>query len=269
MFDMFEKWDGNNAQAQEKQEDSSSAIVRRASVSVGSFNPAKTVVLSVGGSLFFQEEINVQAIEDFCNTLNELINEGYAFVLVIGGGRTARDYQEVAFGFGASNYVLDEIGIRVTQLNASIFTLLIQNAYSQVMQDTSLAREILSLGRIPIFGGTIPGQTTDGVGALIAENLGCDFINLSNVDGVFSADPKRSKKATMFTELSYKKMLSLLEKGALKPGAHSFSDLVAAKILARSNLRAFFLSGTDLANFRACVRGEHYVGTVVSKEIVD
>jgi uridylate kinase len=188
---------------------------------------------------------------------------------VVGGGKVARVYQAGAKSMGANNFELDEVGISVTRANALFFTYGIDNSWRGVLTDPKEAERTLLLGKTPIFGGTIPGQTTDAVAAIIAELLGADFINVSNVDGIYSADPAKEEHAKMYKELTHTKMVSLLKAQASKPGAHTFVDPHAAAILQRSKIRSYFISGNDVENFKSIVRGNpEFKGTIVRTENV-
>lgn len=168
---------------------------------------------------------------------------------------------------GANNFELDEVGIAVTRANALFFTYGIDNSWRGVLTDPKEAERVLLLGKTPIFGGTIPGQTTDAVAAIIAELLGADFINVSNVDGIYSADPAKEPNAKLYKELTHTKMVSLLKAQASKPGAHTFVDPHAAAILQRSKIRSYFISGDDVENFKSIVRrAPEFKGTIVQTE---
>ncbi len=273
MFDLFEKWDGAPKQDSPS---SSSETTSSGSTSSGSmyqqYNPVtsqnnKIFVLSVGGSVFFNEKLRAPEIAKFCEIINELVREGNQFVIVSGGGRVARVYQAGAKALGANNFELDEVGIAICRANALFFTYGVDNSWRGVLSDPKDAERFLLLGKTPVFGGLMPGHTTDAVAAIIAELLGADFINLSNVDGIYSADPATEPRAKMYTELSHQKMVSLLKAQASKPGGHSFVDAHAASILQRSKIRSYFISGTDLENFKSIIHGNiDFKGTLVRTE---
>ena len=272
MFDLFEKFDGSpkvesNSQVSTSNTSPPEENYYAPSPSVPSYSsstPKKIFVMSVGGSVFFNDKLRAPEIAKYCEVLNELIREGYAFVLVVGGGKVARVYQAGAKALGANNFELDEVGIAITRANALFFTHGIDNAWKEVLVDPKQAKTVMLLNKTPIFGGTIPGQTTDAVGALIAELLGADFINISNVDGIYSADPNKEPNAKMYKELTHVKMVSLLKAEASRPGGHSFVDAHAAAILDRSKIRSFFINGDDVENFKSLVRGNiDFKGTLV------
>ena len=266
MFDLFNNFAEQNKQADASavsSSQSSSSNYSNSSPAYSSPPSGKTFVLSVGGSVFFDEKPRTAMIGKFCEVINGLVNEGYSFVLVSGGGKACRMYLASAKALGANNFELDQVGIDFCRINARILTYGIERAWPDVLIEQNMAGRILSMGYVPIYGGAIPGQTSDANAALIAEYLGCEFINLSNVDGIYASDPAKVPGTKMFSELTHVKMMSLLKASASKPGAHTFIDPQAANILARSNIRGFFLNGNDFENFKSCIRGQPFKGTIV------
>jgi len=255
MFDIFNQ-DEEKKDASSEEEPSSYSPVS------GSF-----FSVSVGGSVFIGEKPDAAKIAKFGETINKLYSQGYKFALVVGGGKSCRNYQAAAKALGANNFFLDEIGINMTRVNASLLTQSIDNAFPNVLTDFSMLPEIVEQGKIPVFGGMFPGITTDAVAALVAERMGGTFINLSNVDGVYSADPKKSRSAKFYPELSYERLLSILQLAESRPGQNVVLDIPAALILKRSQIKALFLDGNDLANFESAVSGLEFKGTVVTEEI--
>ncbi len=221
----------------------------------------KGFVISVGGSVFFGEKPFVEKIIGFCDMINDLSNE-FSFVLVVGGGKPAREYIQAGKELRANNFDLDSIGIIITRANAKIISLRINNSIG-VLSNVDNVKNFVEQGRIPICGGLIEGMTTDGVASLIAEKLGFDFINLSNVDGIYDSDPKENDDAFFFKELSFNDMNFLLKDFVSKPGQNMFVDLLAANILSRSKIKSFFLNGNYLENFKNCLRGNDFKGTIV------
>jgi uridylate kinase len=273
MFDLFEKFDGTPKSDSESSSQESSLGEGEYSPNSNSYSSNssyapknRTFVLSVGGSVFFSDKLRAPKIAKFCEAINELKREGFEFVIVVGGGRIARAYQAGAKALGANNFDLDEVAIQITRANALLFTHIIDNAWKEVLIDPKQADNVLLLGKTPVYGGTTPGQTTDSVAAIIAEMMNAEFINLSNVDGIYSADPNKEQNAKMYKELTHVKMVSLLKAQASKPGGHSFVDAHAAAIINRSKIKSFFVSGEDLNNFKNCVRGNEFRGTIVRTE---
>jgi len=267
MFDgMFEIF---NEEKKEEGQETEITYPNRLARSTAPYSSSNVFVVSVGGSIIANGKPNSEALSAVSNTLNELIRNGYKLVLVVGGGKIARDYVNAAKQLGANNFELDEIGIRVTRTNASLFLSSIENAFPEILTDIKKAVDVLEQGKTPIYGGLMPGFTTDAVGALLAEYLNATFINLSNVDGIFTADPAAYPSARLYHEMSYEKLLEILIQNAMKPGQNLILDLPAAMILKRSSLSAFFLNGQDLENFKAAVQGLEFHGTLIRPEATE
>jgi len=260
MFDMFneENKDATYSGSTSSSSDSNS----EANNVTRNIHNGRGFVISVGGSVFIGDKPLTEKISNFCYLLNELSNE-FRFILVVGGGATARNYQASAKELGANNFELDSIGIMSTRLNAMLFSQKLEKADKNIHTNFDSVKESVDEGRIPIFGGMSEGQTTDAVGALLAEKLNFEFINLSNVDGIYSDDPNENQDATMFKELSFNDMIFLLREKLLIPGQHIFVDPQAASIISRSKINSYFLNGDHLENFKNCLRNNDYKGTIV------
>lgn len=257
MFDMFDENNSSNLSSSNESLSSNSS-------NYSSYDSSKKgFVISVGGSFFISENVLIEKIIDFCSVINELSSE-FNLVLVIGGGRTARIYQEAAKELGANNFELDTIGIKSTRLNAMLFLNKINNSNKEVLTNIRDAKKIIEKGSIPIFGGISEGQTSDAVAALVSEYLGFEFINLSNVDGIYDRDPNEFDDATLFRELSFNDMQFLLREKLIVPGQHLFVDPQAALIISRSKIKSYFLNGNHLENFKNCLRNYDFKGTIVS-----
>ncbi len=223
------------------------------------------IVVSVGGSMIAQDKINATLIAKFAHSLNNLRKQGFEFVLVAGGGKIARDYIATAKTLGVeNNFVLDEIAITVTRLNALILIQAFDEAFPDVLTDVKKIHDVLASKKIPVFGGLIPGFTTDTVAASIAEYVGGIFINLSNQEGIFTADPKTSKTAKLIPKMNHEKLLRVLARNdARNPGENMILDAFTCMILNRSKITTFVLSMENLENFENAVKGLDFKGTII------
>lgn len=229
-----------------------------------SSNRSELFVVSVGGSLLFADnQPNVEAVRRIAGSINRLAQEGYKFALVVGGGAMARAYIKAAQDLGATQFSLDELGIAVTRANALLFIQALSKAHPHVVTQLEQASTVLEKGKIPVFGGLMPGFTTDTVAALVAEKLGGTFINLSNVDGVYSADPRENKKAKLFREVSFEQLFDIVASLEANAGYHGVIDIPASLILKRSRIPSIFVNGNSLENFEFAVRGQSFNGTIV------
>jgi uridylate kinase len=262
MFEMFEDY----AKEQEKKEPEQESVSYSNSV-IDSVDSNKLIVVSVGGSLFFKGKPDSAGLAKFASAIKELQERGYLFVLVCGGGEIARNYVSAGKALGANNFELDEIGIKVTRMNATILINAVENAYPIVLTDVKQAKNILSQRKTPVFGGLLPSFTTDAVSALIAEYLNAScLVNLTNVDGVYSMNPKEHSHAKFFDSLSYDKLISLIKLAESKPGQNMVLDLPCCLIIKRSKIKTIVLNGNDLENFKSMIIGMDFKGTIISNE---
>ncbi|MCX8190104.1 MAG: UMP kinase [Candidatus Diapherotrites archaeon] len=250
----------NESQASEKQPTESSGDVEEIDFD------RKPVVLSVGGSLIAQEKPNASFIGKFSEKIKELWTEGHRFAIVVGGGAICRNYIAAAKALGANNYSADALAIMVTRVNAMLLIQGLEKAYPQVLENVFASKKVLNAGMIPVYGGLLPGITTDCVAALLAEFLGGTFINLTNVDGVYSSDPRDNPRAKFYPEISYERLISLISVAESKPGQNLVMDLPSCLILKRSKIPAIILNGNDLDNFASAVRGLPFKGTKVCEK---
>jgi uridylate kinase len=114
----------------------------------------------------------------------------------------------------------------------------------------------LEKGRIVILaGGTgSPFFTTDSSAALKAAELNCEIIlKGSNVEGVFTSDPKINPDATMYSKLSYQEAL---EKGL------TVMDATAFALCQTEHIPVIVFNMNDFTNIEKILRGEQ-VGTII------
>jgi uridylate kinase len=223
----------------------------------------ETFVVSIGGSSIISDKPDAKLIRNICDTISKLHSQGYNFALVVGGGKIAGDYVNAARELGANNFILDEIGIHVTRLNARLVIQSLEKAHHEVLTELKHSRDIIAQGKIPIFGGMIPGYTTDSVAALLAELLHATFINLSNVKGIFDSDPKSNPEAKMFSKMNYAELLSILSAFENKPRQNLILDVPCALILKRSKIKSLVLEAHNTVNLENAIKGKKFDGTTI------
>lgn len=194
------------------------------------------------------------------------IAKNNAVFIVTGGGKAARDYIGVARELGADEATSDIIGIEVTRLNARLLIAALgDGAYYEPPRDYKEAKNASLTGKIVVMGGVTPGQTTDAVSAVLAEYIGADLlINATSTDGVYTSDPKKNRDAKKFDSMTPQQLIEIVMKTEMVAGANSPVDLLAAKIIERSNIKTIVLNGEDPQSIAEAVRGKHK-GTVIEK----
>lgn len=214
------------------------------------------VVISLGGSLVNPSSIDETFLNNFSEMVNSLLDR-YRFVIVVGGGRLARDYIESARKRGESEYYLDLLGIMATRINALLVKSYIKKArYSSDLMD-------LWNGNV-VMGGTEPGHTTDAVSLLAAEVLGVKrVINATTVDGIYTRDPKIHSDAVLMDNVSYLDLLSMFYLNTSGAGPNQVLDFLSIKIAERSGIEIWVINGRDIDNFRRAIEGKEFKGTRV------
>jgi uridylate kinase len=221
------------------------------------------VVVRVGGSVV-ASPINASLIDKYVDLLKDLKLQGHEVVAVVGGGSLAREFIRVAAELGLEEARRDWTAIHVSRLLAQVFVLCLGEAgCGSVPVSVDEAEACLKQGKIVVMGGLRPGMTTDSVAALIGERVQADLlVKGSNVDGIYSKDPKKYTDAEKLDALKFEDLTRLLEADSHRAGINQIIDPEAVKILRRSRLKTVVVNGYDAENLSAAVKGEQ-VGTVI------
>ncbi len=162
-----------------------------------------------------------QTVTRICNEIKAVTKMGVKVCVVVGGGNIYRGMSGAEHGMERAS--ADYMGMLATVLNA----LALQNGLEKIGVDTRVLSAIamteicepyirrrairhMDQGRVVICaaGTGNPFFTTDTTAALRAAEVGCDVImKATQVDGVYSADPRKDKKAERFDKLTYHQVL--------------------------------------------------------------
>ena len=146
---------------------------------------------------------------------------GVALGVVVGGGNILRGV--AVTGAGLPRATADAMGMLATVVNALVLEAAIERAGAPARTMSALAmpqvcetyerqralRHVAD-GRIVLFAGGTgnPFFTTDTTAVLRAAEMGCDAVlKATNVDGVYSADPKKDRNARRFDRLSHQEAI--------------------------------------------------------------
>ncbi|MGA8542678.1 MAG: UMP kinase [Thermoplasmata archaeon] len=227
--------------------------------------PERAVVLSMGGSVLLTGHNDRQYLEDLATLLRE-VGRKIPLVVTTGGGRTAREYIHLGRELGLTEVELDEIGIDVTRLHARLLAARIGPPTPAHPPTTvALAVHELQRGSPVILGGTEPGHTTDGVGALVAARLRASrFINATDVNGIYEHDPRTNPRARRIAKSSwvdFRRRVQMSTTG--EAGQNFLFDRLGADILWRAGIPLLVVDGRNLANLEAAIRGHPFDGSRV------
>jgi uridylate kinase len=226
----------------------------------------KSLVISLGGSVLVPN-LSENRISEYAAVLRQ-VSEKHRIFVVVGGGGEARKYIDAMRTLGVDEGTCDEIGILVTRLNATLLIAALgDSAYPGVAEDQTTALEYGISRRIVVMGGVTPAQTTDAVAAVLAERTGADIlVNLTSVDGIYSADPKSDASAARYTHLTPDRLAEIVGGSRLNAGSNTVMDAIAVKIIQRSGIPLLVLDGRKPKNLPDAIISGQFDGTIVSNE---
>lgn len=195
------------------------------------------VVVKLSGSLF-PFPPNAALLKPFITYFRALSKKGVQPILVAGGGIAARTYIALARKFGQDEASLDEIGIWASRLNAGLLIAALgAAAFPTVPTTLDEAASATASGKIVVTGGLHPGHSTNATAALIAEKTRAQlFVNATDVDGVYTKDPRTDKAARKLKKIATGQLARLIARRPMGAGTYDLMDLVALKIIERSHL---------------------------------
>jgi uridylate kinase len=224
----------------------------------------ETVVVSVGGSLIVPDAIDTDFLLKFKTLILSKVKVGFSFRIIAGGGKIARRYQEAAnLVTPLSRQDLDWIGIHSTRLNAQLLrNIFVGYAHPQVIKNPTI--DIEAEEPIVVAAGWQPGCSTDYDAVLMARNIGAErLINLSNIDYVYTSDPRKNPDAKKIEKTSWSEFRKLIPE-AWDPGLSSPFDPIAAKEAEAINLEVAIINGARLEEFSKYIDRKPFIGTIIT-----
>lgn len=185
----------------------------------------RRVLLKVSGEALMGSQaygIDIDTVDRIAADVNEAVVAGAQLCMVIGGGNIFRGLSGAAKGIDRAT--ADYMGMLATVMNALAMQAALERTgipsrvqsaipMSSVCEPYIRRRAIrhMEKGRVVIFaaGTGNPFFTTDTAAALRAAEMNCDaMLKGTQVDGVYSADPKKEPGAVRYDSLSYHEVLS-------------------------------------------------------------
>jgi uridylate kinase len=224
------------------------------------------IVLSLGGSIFVTGENDKAFLEKLLEVVRKVARSG-PLAIVVGGGRTARQYISVAREMGLGEVELDELGIEVTRLHAKMLSHLLAPD-APLKPPVSIPEAAGEIGRWPIvvMGGTEPGHTTDGVAALLAERIHARLlVNATRVGGLYDKDPRKHDDAKLIPRMDFDTFLGWVSSQTEgRAGQEFVFDRLGAESLARSRIPLAVVNGRILKDLEAALSGKKFNGSLIS-----
>ena len=230
----------------------------------------RRVLLKLSGEALAGEAgtgLDFHIMSRVCGVIAECVRDGVQVGIVVGGGNFWRGVKN---GEGRMERTrADYMGMLATVMNCLALQDVLQQQGAEAKVLTAMriehvgepfsvdkAEEYLNSGKVVVFGGGVgsPFFTTDTGAVLRAALIGADAILLAkNVDGVYSADPKKDPNAVRFDTLNYAEVLER---------RLAVMDSTATALAMDNNIPVLVFALKDPENIRRAVRGEN-VGTLV------
>lgn len=222
-------------------------------------------VVSLGGSLIIPDSIDVQFLEQFKRTLEKHYANS-KFVIVCGGGAIARRYIAALKQENRPQKELSLAGIRATRMNALFLMQFFgKSANTSLPLNMTEVKNMTEKHNVVICGALRLSKhsTSDTTAAKLAYELKSSFVNMTNVRGLYSADPKKHKNAGFIRSISWKDF----EKKALslkyESGQHFVLDQNASIVIRKHHIPAYIL-GKDLNNLSKLLARKKFIGTTIA-----
>lgn len=249
------------------------------------------IVVKIGSSSLMHPEtgrLDLGKIEKLVRTLTDIKNSGRDVLLVSSGaiavGRTTLHLSEkpdtlemkqacAAIGQAKLMSVYQKLFAEYSTVAAQVLLTRVNLGLPVTRANAkSTLLELLSIHAIPVINENdsvstdeIPEVQTfgdnDRLSASVASLINADLlILLSDIDGMFSSDPRIDKNARLFDEIDDidEKVLSMGGEAGSSVGTGGMkSKLEAAKIATQSGVNMVIANGNDLENIRRIMNGEH------------
>lgn len=226
----------------------------------------KTTVISLGGSLLIPKE---KADLKFLHKFKKELRKNYKksrFVIVTGGGSIARQYISLLKEENKSKKELSLAGIRATRMNAqTVMQFFGKEANQKLPKDEKSVKSNLHKNNVVVCGALryTANSTSDGTSAKLAHFLKAPFINMTNVKGLYTSDPRKNKNAKFTKSISWKDFDKMAQKLKFKAGQHFILDQQASTIIKNNKIPTYII-GSDVNNISRIINNKKFTGTLIA-----
>lgn len=224
-------------------------------------------VISLGGSIVAPDSADTAFLKKFAALIGRILDSDAErrFVFVVGGGGPARSWQKAYRDVAGSAFLDDQadwIGVMATRLNAQLVKAVMSGRCLQdVVTDPTAVKDIS--GRVLVAAGWKPGFSSDYDAVLLAERFGADtVVNLSNIEKVYTADPKTDPSARPLDRVSWEDFRGMVGEEWV-PGKNVPFDPVASRRAHENGTKVICAAGRNLENLEKILCGGDFTGTVI------
>ena len=222
----------------------------------------KVWVISLGGSRIVPDSVDDKFLVRFKKMIDSY--PLMKFVVVTGGGSTARKYISALRKLGKTTKDQSMEGIAITRLHAGFMARYFgKSANEDIPLDMERVKNLLGKNHV-VFCGALRWRkrnTSDGTAAKLAGFLKCPFINLTNVQGLYSADPRENPKGKFIAKISWKDFAKMVKGVKFEAGQHFVLDQSAARTIKDERIVTYIVG--SLSAIDNILKGKKFMGTVV------
>lgn len=226
----------------------------------------KLWVISLGGSRIVKEEgVDHKFLKRFERIIKR--HSDVRFVVVTGGGTTARKYISALRKMEVGVKKQSKAGIAVTRMHAAFLARLFGKKANEpwpLPKNMKKVKNLLKANQV-VFCGALRYKnknTSDGTAADLAAYLKCGFINITNVRGLYTDNPKTNKKAKFIKKISWKDFWARAKKIKYEAGQHFILDQRAAHTIMKHKVVTYIVG--SLLDFSKIIDGKTFKGTIIS-----
>ncbi|MEA3329503.1 MAG: UMP kinase [Nanoarchaeota archaeon] len=225
----------------------------------------KVIVISLGGSQIIRDgKVNISFLKKFKKIILKH-RKKFKFIIVCGGGSVARMYINGLKSIGAKEKFQNFAGISVTRTNARFM-----NYFFAIDSECGIPHKIYNVKRKIkkqdiVFCGALEyheNQTSDSTSAQVAREFKSEFINVTNVEGLYDKNPSKYKNAKLIKEISWDNFYKMASAIKFSPGQHFVLDTGAAKIILKRKIKTYII-GNNLKNLDKLLLKKKFFGTTI------
>lgn len=223
-------------------------------------------IISVGGSIIIPKTgFDIAFLKKFKAMILRRVARGERFILVVGGGATARNYQAAAKKITKlTDKELDWVGIAATEINAKFVKHLFKgHTLDDIITDPT--KKLKTNKPIIVASGWKPGCSTDYDTVLLAQTYGAkELINLSNIEYVYDKDPSKFKNAKKIKEIDWASFRKNIVGNKWEAGKNVPFDPIASRTAQKLKLKVSILNGKNLKEVEKALSGKKFRGTIIN-----
>jgi len=223
-------------------------------------------VISLGGSIIAPNGVDIEFLKNFYSKISEFLQENKErkIIIVCGGGAPARVYQDAYYKIAENikDSEADWIGVKATHLNGRLVRAIFDSWCSEdlIIDPTE---NIEFKNQVLVAAGWKPGFSSDTDAVYLAQKFnGKLIVNLSNIDKVYSADPKTNPDAVPVDHFSWKDFIDMVGT-KWTPGANTPFDPIASQIARDNKMKVICSDGRNIQNTLNILNGQAFEGTLI------